>query len=60
MDKTGENALFNAIIQGEINIPVIEALIKKNINMNIVDNKNRNIIDELLFIVDLQTRDEKI
>lgn len=59
LDKTGENALFNAIIQGEINIPVIEALIKKNINMNIVDNKNRNIIDELLFIVDLQARDEK-
>ncbi|WP_198305942.1 ankyrin repeat domain-containing protein [Arcobacter vandammei] len=59
LDKNGENVLFNAIIQGELNIHVIEALIKKNINMNIVDNKNRNIIDELLYIVDLQANEVK-
>lgn len=55
LDKLGQNALFNAILQGESNIPVIELLIKKNINMNIVDNRGKSIIDELLYIVDLQT-----
>lgn len=59
LDKNGENVLYNAIIQGELNIPVIEALIKKNINMNVVDNKNRTIIDELLYIVDLQANENK-
>ena len=59
LNKNGENVLFNAIIQGELNIPTIEALIRKNININVIDNKNRNIIDELLYIVDLQANNLK-
>ncbi|QKF78780.1 ankyrin repeat domain-containing protein [Arcobacter defluvii] len=59
LDKDGQNVLFNAILQGAKNIPLIELLAKKNINMNIVDNHNKNIIDELLHIVDLQKNGPK-
>jgi ankyrin repeat protein len=54
LDKDGQTALFNTILQGSKNIPIIELLMKKNINMNIVDNNNKNIMDELLYVHDLQ------
>lgn len=54
LDKDGQNVLFNTILQGSKNISLIELLLKKEINLNIVDNSNRNIIDELLFVHDLQ------
>lgn len=54
LDKKGRNVLYNALLQGESNLKVIEALVKKNINMNVVDNRANGIIDELLYIVDLQ------
>ena len=38
---------------------LIELLIKKNINLNIIDNYNKNIIDELLYIVFLQKNETK-
>ncbi|MDY0051191.1 MAG: ankyrin repeat domain-containing protein [Aliarcobacter sp.] len=59
LDKNGQNVLYNSILQGETNIPVIELLLKKSINLNIVDNYNRNIIDELLYIQDLQKNHSK-
>ncbi|MGD9624028.1 MAG: ankyrin repeat domain-containing protein [Arcobacter sp.] len=59
LDKNGQNILFNAILQGSKAIPLIELLLKKNININLVDNFNKNIIDELLHIVDLQKNEQK-
>jgi len=59
LDKDGQNVLYNSILQGAKNIPLIELLIKKNINLNIVDNYNKNIIDELLHIVDIQKNTPK-
>ena len=59
LDKNGQNVLFNAILQGASNIPIIELLMKKNLNLNIVDNNNKNIIDELLYIHDLQKNTSK-
>ncbi len=54
LDKDGRNVLFNALLQGAKNFSVIELLIKKGINLNIVDNYGKNVIDELLYIFDLQ------
>ena len=59
LDKDGQNVLFNTILQGSKNIPIIELLMKKNINMNIVDNNNKNIMDELLYVHDLQKNTPK-
>lgn len=54
LDKDGQNVLFNAILQGVKNLPFIELLIKKGINLNVVDNYHKNIINELLYVFDLQ------
>ena len=54
IDKDGQNVLYNAILQGSKNIALIEFLIRKNINLNIVDNHNKTIMDELLHIFELQ------
>lgn len=54
LDKDGQNVLFNAILQGVKNLPLIELLIKKGINLNVVDNYHKNIINELLYVFDLQ------
>lgn len=59
MDKDGQNALFSAILMGAKIIPLIKLLMRKGININIVDNHNKNIMDELLHIVSLQNGDEK-
>ena len=54
LDKNGQNVLFNAVLQGVKNLPLIELLIKKGINLNVVDNYHKSIINELLYIFDLQ------
>lgn len=59
IDKDGQNVLFNAILQGNKNSALIELLIKKGINLNIVDNYHKNIIDELLYVIDLQKNPPK-
>ena len=59
LDKDGQNVLFNSILQGSKNIPLIELLIKKNINLNVIDNFNKNIMDEILRIVDIQKNPPK-
>jgi ankyrin repeat protein len=59
IDKDGQNVLFNAILQGSKNISLIELLIRKGINLNLVDNYRKNIIDELLYIFDLQKNPQK-
>ena len=59
LDKNGQNVLFNAILQGAKNLPLIELLIKKGINLNIVDNYHKNLIDEILYVFDLQKNPPK-
>ena len=59
LDKDGQNVLFNAILQGAKNLPLIELLIKKGINLNIVDNYHKNLIDEILYVFDLQKNPPK-
>ena len=59
LDKDGQNVLFNALLQGAKNFSLIELLIKKGININIVDNHGRGVIDELLYIFDLQKNSYK-
>ena len=59
LDKDGQNVLFNAILQGAKNLPLIELLIKKDINLNIVDNYHKNLIDEILYVFDLQKNPPK-
>ena len=54
IDKNGQNVLYNAILQGSKNFTLIELLIKKGINLNIIDNNRRDIVDELLYIFNLQ------
>lgn len=54
LDKDGQNVLFNAILQGAKNLSLIELLIKKGINLNVVDNHHKTVINELLYIFDLQ------
>ena len=59
LDKNGQNVLFNAILQGAKNLSLIELLIKKGINLNIVDNYHKNLIDEILYVFDLQKNPPK-
>ena len=59
LDKDGQNVLFNVILQGAKNLPLIELLIKKGINLNIVDNYHKNLIDEILYVFDLQKNPPK-
>ena len=59
LDKDGQNVLFNAILQGAKNLSLIELLIKKGINLNIVDNYHKNLIDEILYVFDLQKNPPK-
>ena len=59
LDKDGQNVLFNAILQGAKNLPLIELLIKKGINLNIIDNYHKNLIDEILYVFDLQKNPPK-
>lgn len=53
-DKYGQNILFNAVLLGEENIELVKLLIKKDVNLNDVDNGNKSILDEILYILDLQ------
>ena len=59
IDKDGQNVLFNAVLQGSKNIPLIELLIRKGINLNLIDNYRKNIVDELLYIFELQKNPQK-
>ncbi len=60
LDKNGENALFNAVLLGSKNFEIIEFLIKKEININLINNSNKNILDEILFIINLLSSNKKL
>ena len=53
-DKDGQTVLFNAILNGNENYDIVDLLIKKEIDLNATDNYNRSILDEILYILDLQ------
>ena len=59
IDKDGQNVLFNTILQGAKTTPLVELLLKKDINLNIIDNNNKTILDELLYIQELQKGNPK-
>ncbi len=53
-DIYGQTILFNAILQGENSIDLILLLVKKGVNLNTVDKNNRTILDEILYVLELQ------
>ena len=54
VDNKKQNALFNAVVKGSFNIDIVNILIDKNIKINQVDITNKNIIDEILYIIELK------
>lgn len=52
-DVTQQNVLFNAVILGAQNIPVIELLLKKGINLNQEDKVGFTILDEILKLLEI-------
>ncbi len=54
IDKNGQNVLFNAILKGDEHLEFIKLLIKRDININQIDNEDKTILDEILHILELQ------
>ncbi len=54
IDDDGQNVLFNTIIPGKRNIPILRALIKKEIDLNVRDNQGKTIFDEIFRIFSMQ------
>ncbi|WP_121628139.1 ankyrin repeat domain-containing protein [Poseidonibacter antarcticus] len=59
LDNYKRNVLFNTILQGNKNIDILKLMIKKGININQIDINGDNIIDEILYILDLQRQTVK-
>jgi len=59
LDNYKRNVLFNTILQGNKNIDILKLMIKKGININQIDINGGNIIDEILYILDLQRQTAK-
>ncbi|RBQ32711.1 hypothetical protein CRU92_03065 [Arcobacter sp. FW59] len=60
VDKYGQNVLFNTILQGEKNQIVLKHLIQRRIDLNIVDQRDKTIIDEIFYIITLQKYDKDL
>lgn len=54
LNKDNQNVLFNAVLHGDKNLDFIKLLMKKGININQVDSDGRNILDEIIHILELQ------
>jgi len=54
LDSHGRNVLYNTVLLGTENIETLKLMIDKKININQVDINGENILDELLYILDLQ------
>lgn len=54
LDNEGRNVLFSAVLLGSKGLKLIEFLIDKDINLNQKDNNKKNILDEIIYILDLQ------
>ena len=59
LDNHRRNVLFNTVLLGTKNIDILKLMIKKKIDINHVDINGENILDELLYIIDLQLRTPK-
>ncbi len=59
LDTQGRNVLFNTILLGIKNIDILKLMIKKEININQTDVNGENILDEILYILELQLQPEK-
>jgi len=59
LDKNNRNVLFNTVLLGKDNINILKLMINKKMNINQVDIKGYNILDEILYILDLQKLPEK-
>ncbi len=59
LDNHGRNVLFNTMILGINNINILKLMIKKKININQIDVNGENILDEILYILELQLQPAK-
>jgi ankyrin repeat protein len=59
LDNHGRNVLFNTILLGTKNIDILKLMIKKKININQTDVNGENILDEILYILELQLQPAK-
>ena len=59
LDNHGRNALFNTVLLGDNNIDILKLMIKKKININQTDINDENILDEILYILELQLQPTK-
>lgn len=60
IDNSGQNALYNAVLLGSRNRILINHLIDRRIDLNVVDNRNMSIVDEIFYITTLQKHDKDI
>ncbi len=54
LDDKGRNVLFSTILLGSRGLKLVEFLIEKEIDLNQKDIDNKNILDEIIYILDLQ------
>jgi ankyrin repeat protein len=59
LDNYKRNVLFNTMLLGTKNIDILKLMIKKKININQIDINGENILDEILYILDLQLQTPK-
>lgn len=60
VDNSGQNVLFNTILQGAKNELILKHLINKGIRLNVVDIREKTIIDEIFYITNLQKYDRDV
>src|SRR5574344_1875129 len=60
LDKNGQNVLYNTILQGMKNEILLKHLAKRGINLNVVDSRDKSILDEIFYIMVLQKYDKDI
>ena len=60
IDINGQNVLFNTILQGRKNEILLKHLAKRGINFNVVDSRDKTILDEIFYIMVLQKYDQNI
>lgn len=60
LDNYGQNVLFNTVLQGNKNNIVLKHLIKRGIDLNVIDDRDRTIIDEIFYIRTLQKYDKDL
>ena len=59
LDNHKRNVLFNTVLLGTKNLELLKLMIKKNVNINQIDVNGENILDEILYILDLQLKTPK-